>query len=79
MNMSRYLDGESVAFLAGGRSSSRPTSFRTVVDIVRVWRKRRRDRRELLRYFATDHRAPNDLGIDRANAHEWGDRPFWRA
>jgi len=76
--MSRYLDGESVAFLAGNRSRSWHAFFKNVADTVGIWRKRQRDRQELLKFFAADHRAPNDLGIDRANAHAWADRPFWR-
>jgi len=77
--MSRYLDGQSVAALAGRGSFSWRAFFKNLADTGRAWRKRQRDRQELLKYFATDHRAPNDLGIDRANAHEWADRPFWRA
>jgi uncharacterized protein YjiS (DUF1127 family) len=77
--MSRYLDGESVAFLAGSRSFSWLTLFSGLGDTIRIWRKRQRERQELIKYFATDHRAPNDLGIDRTNAHDWADRPFWRA
>ncbi len=76
--MWRYLDGQSVAALAGSRSPSWRAFFRSLAETVRIWRKRQRDRQELLKYFASDHRAPNDLGIDRANAHEWADRPFWR-
>jgi len=77
--MPRYIDGESVAFLAGGNSVSWRGVFKKVADTVRVWRKRQSERQELLKFFATDHRASNDLGIDQANAHAWADRPFWRA
>lgn len=77
--MSRYLDGESVTFLAGNRSFSWPAFFKSVAETARIWRKRRQDRQELLKFFAGDHRAPNDLGIDQANARAWADRPFWRA
>ena len=77
--MSRYLGGESVAFLAGSRSFSWRAFFNSVADTGRLWRKRQQDRQELLKYFVTDHRAPNDLGIDRSNVREWADRPFWRA
>ena len=76
--MSRYLDGQSVAALARSRTFSWRALFKSLADTLRIWRKRHRDRDELLKYFATDHRAPNDLGIDRANAREWADRPFWR-
>jgi uncharacterized protein YjiS (DUF1127 family) len=41
--------------------------------------RRRRDRYELLCYLAADHRAAADIGIDRSNACEWAERPFWRA
>lgn len=77
--MSRYLDGESFAFLAGNRSFSWVALFNSVGHTIQIWRRRQRERQELIKYFATDHRAPNDLGVDRANAHDWADRPFWRA
>jgi uncharacterized protein YjiS (DUF1127 family) len=75
--MSRYV--ESVAAFAGSRSFSWRTFCKSLAGTARIWRRRRRDRRELLDYFAIDHRAPNDLGIDSGNAREWAERPFWRA
>jgi uncharacterized protein YjiS (DUF1127 family) len=77
--MSRYLDGESVAAFAGSRSFSWRAFFKRLADTARIRLKRQRDRRELLDYLAMDHRAAKDIGIDRSNAREWAQRPFWRA
>ena len=82
--MSRYLDGTSVAAFAGNRSFAWSALRKrllagSVSRSARIWLKRWRDRRELLDYLAMDHRAAADLGIDRSNAREWAQRPFWRA
>jgi len=76
--MSRYLVGESVAAFAGSRSFSWPAFFKRVSDTPRIWLRRRRERQELLLYLAADHRAAKDIGIDRSNAREWTERPFWQ-
>jgi uncharacterized protein YjiS (DUF1127 family) len=77
--MTRYYAGESVAAFSGNRGFSWSAFFKQLADTVGTWRRRERDRRELLDYLATDHRAANDLGIDRSDAREWAERPFWRA
>jgi uncharacterized protein YjiS (DUF1127 family) len=77
--MPRYLDGSSVAAFAGNRGFSWRTFFNKLTDTARIWRQRQRDRRELLDYLARDHRAANDLCIDRSDARKWAERPFWRA
>jgi uncharacterized protein YjiS (DUF1127 family) len=77
--MSQYLNGESVAAFAEGRSFYWRAFLQRAIDTARIWRKRHRDREELLRYLALDHRAGTDIGMDRNCAREWADRPFWRA
>jgi uncharacterized protein YjiS (DUF1127 family) len=77
--MSQTLHGENLAAFGHGRPFSwRPLLIR-LADTAQIWRTRQRERRELLHFLATDHRAASDLGIDRGNAREWADRPFWRA
>lgn len=77
--MSQYLDSDSVAALAESRSFSWRTFFQRAIDTARKWRRRQRERDELLNYLAMDHRAGTDLGLDRTCAREWAERPFWRA
>lgn len=77
--MLHCLDGKSIAAFAGSRTYSWRAFFKSLADTARIWLKRRRDRQELLDYLAIDHRAPNDIGIDRSNAREWAERPFWQA
>jgi uncharacterized protein YjiS (DUF1127 family) len=77
--MSQYLDGESVAAFAESRSISWRAFVQRTIDTVRIWRTRRKERDELLTYLAMDHRAGNDIGMDRTCAREWAERPFWRA
>lgn len=76
--MSRYLDGGSAAAFAGSRSFSWRTFFKGLSDTLRIFLERRRQRQELLWYLATDHRAAKDIGIDRSDAREWAERPFWQ-
>jgi uncharacterized protein YjiS (DUF1127 family) len=77
--MSHYIDGDAVAAFVGRRTFSCRLFFKAVTETAHVWRKRQRQRRELLDYLAADHRAARDMGIDRSNAREWAERPFWRA
>jgi uncharacterized protein YjiS (DUF1127 family) len=77
--MSQYLNGESIAAFAESRSFSSRAFLQRAIDTVLMWRKRQREREELLRYLALDHRAGTDIGMDRNCAREWADRPFWRA
>jgi len=44
----------------------------------RMYRMRRRHRRELLDYLASDHRAAADIGVTPNDARIWAERPFWR-
>ena len=76
--MSRYIVGESVGAFSGSRRFSWHAFSQRLIDTARLWRKRERDRLELLHYLASDHRAAGDLGIDRSNAREWAERPFWQ-
>jgi uncharacterized protein YjiS (DUF1127 family) len=47
-------------------------------ELVDVWMARRRLRRQLLDYMATDHRAPSDLRMTEGDAAAWAMKPFWR-
>jgi uncharacterized protein YjiS (DUF1127 family) len=76
--MSHYLGGESVASLTERKWFSWLTFFNGRIATMRIWLKRRKDRQELLDYLAMDHRAASDIGIDRSNAREWAERPFWQ-
>jgi uncharacterized protein YjiS (DUF1127 family) len=77
--MSHYLDGRSVAAFAESPSFSWRAFFKSVFNTMRTWRTRQRERQQLLDYLASDHRAAGDIGIDRSNARDWAQRPFWRA
>ncbi len=76
--MSHTLHGENVAAFTQGRAFSGHVLFARLTDTLRTWRRRQRERQELLYYLATDHRAVMDLGTDFASAREWADRPFWQ-
>ena len=75
--MPHYYDGQSVATLARRRTFSWRALFDNSLDTMRTWLRCWRERRELIEYLATDHRAALDIGID-GNAREWAERPFWR-
>src|SRR5204862_5744980 len=62
-HMSCYSQTERDAAFAARRTFSLRTFFNRVVDRLRVARNRRRQRRELIEYLASDHRAAKDLGI----------------
>ena len=49
-----------------------PILFRTVA----TWASRRRQRRELFEFLASDHRAAADIGITRYDAGQSFDWPF---
>jgi len=76
--MSHTLRGENVAAYTQARAFSWRALFAHLADTPGTWRRRQRERQELLRYLATDHRAAMDLGTDLAGAREWADRPFWQ-
>jgi hypothetical protein len=42
--------------------------FNSAVDRLRIARNRRKQRRELIEYLTSDHRAANDLGITMGEA-----------
>jgi hypothetical protein len=62
--MSCYLRTETGATFAARRRFSLRAVLKRVADQLRVGRDRRRQRRELIEYLASDHRAANDLGIN---------------
>jgi uncharacterized protein YjiS (DUF1127 family) len=76
--MSHYFDGRSVAALSPGRAFSWRAFFYRIVETVKLWRRRQREREEFLFFLTTDHRAFNDLSVGRSDALEWAERPFWR-
>jgi hypothetical protein len=49
------------------------------LERVRTYRRRRRERQELIDYMASDHRVAADLGITGDIARDWTSRPFWHA
>jgi uncharacterized protein YjiS (DUF1127 family) len=50
--------------------------FAALLRTVGTWRSRRRQRRELFEFLASDHRAAADIGITRYDAEHWFDWPF---
>jgi uncharacterized protein YjiS (DUF1127 family) len=50
--------------------------FRALFRTIGTWRRRRRQRRELFEFLASDHRAAADIGITRYDAEHWFDWPF---
>ncbi len=50
--------------------------FAAMFRIVATWRSRRRQRRELFEFLASDHRAAADIGITRYDAEQSFDWPF---
>jgi uncharacterized protein YjiS (DUF1127 family) len=76
--MPGYLQREcSAAFAVSDRRSARLLLL-AAVEWVRGCRERRRGRRALLDYVASDYRAAADIGISRDDARNWYRRPFWR-
>jgi uncharacterized protein YjiS (DUF1127 family) len=61
------------------RSPSWRAFLARAVDQLQAWRMRRQQRRELLDYLASDHRAASDIGITGYDARAWSERPFWRS
>lgn len=77
--MSHSFNGQTVGAFTENASFSWRAFFRSVIDTLRTWHTRERERQQLLNYLAMDHRAASDIGIDRSDAREWARRPFWRA
>jgi len=83
--MSDRILAEVTSTFIGRRSLSwRPLTrtavriFPALFRIVDSWRSRRRQRRELSKFLASDHRAAADIGITRYEAEHWFNRPFRR-
>ncbi len=49
-----------------------------VLAILRLWRRRRRDRRELAKFALLDDRLLRDIGLTRGGAEFLINKPFWR-
>ncbi|MGA7789622.1 MAG: hypothetical protein WCA56_15830 [Xanthobacteraceae bacterium] len=77
-NMSGSADRESAATVAARRSLLSHSIFQRAISLARIWRDRERQRRQLLDYIASDHRAAADLGVSGYEARRWAGRPFWR-
>ncbi len=60
--MSCYSQTETGAAFVARWTFSLRIVFNRIVDRFRVARDRRRQRRELIEYLASDHRAASDLG-----------------
>ena len=76
--MTHCLPGPSAPALTGRRPVPWRAFLSDVVEIVRVWLERRRQRQELMQYMADDHRAVADLRVSLNDARDWASRPFWR-
>lgn len=48
----------------------------SAIATLRLWARRRHDRRDLLRL---DDHMLRDIGLDRSRADQMATRPFWRA
>ena len=69
------------AFVAPGAGRALPRAGRSVwlsraAGTVRLWRKRARERRELM---SLDDRMLRDIGLSRGVIEAEGRKPFWRA
>jgi uncharacterized protein YjiS (DUF1127 family) len=71
---SPFIERRSFSWQSVRQSAVRifPILFRAVA----TWHSRRRQRRELFEFLASDHRAAADIGITRYEAEHWFDRPF---
>jgi uncharacterized protein YjiS (DUF1127 family) len=50
--------------------------LRSIIDLIRLWRRRVRERRELAQL---DYRTLRDVGITPAEVEHECNKPFWRA
>lgn len=76
--MSHCIGREAASVLAEPRTFSLRSCVGGFAGTLMTWLKRHHDRRELLDYLNTDHRAALDIGADGNRAREWAQRPFWR-
>lgn len=67
--MSYYWQIETRAAFAARQTVSLGSVFSRVAGRLRVARDRRRQRRELIEYLASDHRATSDLGVTAYETH----------
>jgi len=51
---------------------------RRLVALLRLWRQRRRDRRQLAEFAQLDARILADIGLTRSSAKFLINKPFWR-
>ena len=51
---------------------------RRLAAILRLWRRRRRERRELAEFARLDDRMLADIGLTRGSAEFLINKPFWR-
>ncbi len=77
--MSDHVYSGAAPVLAKRPSLSWRALLDEIVKLVRICRRRREQRQELLDYMARDHRAAADIGITGNEARSWSQRPFWRA
>ena len=49
-----------------------------LLAILRLWRRRRRDRRELAKFAQLDDRLLRDIGLTRGSVEFLINKPFWR-
>jgi hypothetical protein len=76
------IHSQSVAAPAGMRVGRRAIRRCLVCahlrELAADWMARRRLRRELLAFIATDHRAASDMRLADEDAVAWATKPFWR-
>jgi uncharacterized protein YjiS (DUF1127 family) len=77
--VSCHTERDAAAAVAPWWAFSWPAKIcRDAVAWLRAGRQRQRERRELLSFLASDHRASADFGVTRDEALSWSSRPFWR-
>jgi uncharacterized protein YjiS (DUF1127 family) len=77
--MSHYLHSQSATVFGEHGSVPWRALFASVAGMMRIWARRRQQRRELLDFMTIDHRAAADMGVTVNDARDWAQRPFWRA
>jgi uncharacterized protein YjiS (DUF1127 family) len=77
--MSHYLHSQPATVFGERWSVPWRALFASVAGMMRIWARRRQQRRELLDFMTIDHRAAADMGVTVNDARDWAQRPFWRA